>query len=56
MQKETEINTLNKWQFGDQYLSSDDQIKDKIEEYKARVSAHQEKDAQEMADAAYQTV
>lgn len=35
---------MGKWQLGDQYLSQDDQLKDKIEEYKVRMSAHQEKD------------
>lgn len=47
---------MNKWQFGDQYLGQDDVLKDQMNEYKARISVQQEKDVQEMADAAYQTV
>jgi len=56
MQKQSEVDTMNKWQFGDQYLGQDDVLKDQMNEYKARVSVQQEKDVQEMADAAYQTV
>ena len=56
VQKQSEVDTMNKWQFGDQYLGQDDVLKDQMNEYKARVSVQQERDVQEMADAAYQTV
>ena len=50
------IQRFEQWQLSDKYLSKDEILKDAIEEHRAKNIEATDKEAREMADAAYQTI
>lgn len=54
--KDQMIQRFEQWQLSDKYLSKDEMLKDAIEEHRAKNIEATDKEAREMADAAYQTI
>ena len=54
--KEAKIARLQQWQYGDKYLATDNVMKELVDQHRDQTMQEANKDNEEMAKAAHQTV
>jgi methionine salvage enolase-phosphatase E1 len=55
-QKTSEIDTMQQWLFGDEYLKQDAVLQEKMKDFRVRVNVEQDRETQGMAEAAEQSI